>query len=334
MKACFFARVRDPKLFDIVEFYRNDIRALRDHGFDVVTARSFGEIPPRADLYFTWWWGPGAIALAKSVPSGRPNIFTGTLQLDPTIGWWRELGLPRQLVVRACLRLASANLATCDVELGYLRQLGAPRAERVYPGLDFAQYRPGSSPHATREKLVLSVSHLTAENVGRKRLTTVIRAVPAVLARHPDARFVMVGQHDTGYATLAALAKELGVSHAVRFPGRVSLEEKLALYQDARVFAQPTIYEGFGVAHAEAMAAGLPVITSPRGAIPEVVGDCGRYVEPDDASGMAGQICALLGDPDTAQSLGRAARERVLSRFSYERRRDALGTVIARVLGR
>lgn len=334
MKACFFARVRDPKLFDVVEFYRNDIRALRDHGFDVVTARSFSEIPMRADLYFTWWWGPGMLALAKSLPSGRPNIFTGTLQLDPSLGWWEALGPARQLVVRACLKLASANLATCDVELGYLRQLGAPHAERVYPGLDLSEYRPGSAPHATREKLVLSVSHLTAENVQRKRLTTVVRAVPAVLARHPDARFVIAGGHDSGYSTLAALAAELGVTHAVELPGRIPLAEKLRLYREARVFAQPTVYEGFGVAHAEAMGAALPVVTSPRGAIPEVVGDCGRYVEPDDAEGMARQISALLDDPEGGESLGRAARERVLSRFSYDRRRDALGAVIDRVLGR
>ena len=128
------------------------------------------------------------------------------------------------------------------------------------------------------------------------------------------------------------LAHKLGVSPALSFPGRVSTPEKLAFYQRARVLAQATVYEGFGVSIAEAMACGLPVVTSPRGSLPEVVGDCGRFVEPDDADGMAREISALLAEPAAAQALGLRARARVEERYSRRVHRQALARVISSVL--
>ena len=83
---------------------------------------------------------------------------------------------------------------------------------------------------------------------------------------------------------------------------------------------------------AEAMACGLPVVTSPRGAVPEVVGDCARYVEPEDADAMARHLVELLERPDVAALEGARARARIVTRFSYEGHRDALARVLADVL--
>jgi glycosyltransferase involved in cell wall biosynthesis len=181
-------------------------------------------------------------------------------------------------------------------------------------------------------KTIVTVSHLTKANVHRKRLATVIRSVPAVLARHPDARFVMVGGHEDGYPDLALLAASLNVSHAMTFPGRLSTTTKIATYHQSAMLAQSTIYEGFGVSIAEAMACGLPVVTSPRGAVAEVVGDCGRMVEPDDYQGMAREIVSLLDAPDEAARLGARGRARITERFSYPIHRAALARVVHEVL--
>jgi glycosyltransferase involved in cell wall biosynthesis len=333
LRACFFARVKDPRLLDVVQFYRNDIQALRDLGFQTVVATTMAEIPWRADLYFTWWWGPGGLALLKSLPAGRPNVFTGALQLDPAVPWWGNLGPARRSIVRACLKLATANLAICDVEMRYLVQLGARRPERIYPSVDTVAYDVGRTPQRDRPRTFASISHLTAENVDRKRLTTVVRAIPAVLREYPDARFVIAGGHGPGHALLTSLAESLGVTHAVQFPGQLSPEAKIELLHSTRALVQPSIYEGFGVAQAEAMACALPVITSARGAVPEVVGETGYYAEPDDADALAGHMIAVLANPDEAQRRGALGRARVTSLFSYERRRDELKRVFDSVLG-
>jgi glycosyltransferase involved in cell wall biosynthesis len=330
MHVAFFARVKDPALLEVVDFYRNDIMALRELGFRVTTATTWRELPADADLYFTWWWGSGALALLRSIPRRRPNIFTGTLQLSPHVDWWQKLGTIRRSIVRACIKLATANVGICSVEMDYLRQLGGRNLHLVYQGIDTALYSPVAD--RPRSKTIVTVSHLTRANAKRKCLATVIRAIPAVRSRHPDAKFVMIGAHQDAYPDLLALATELGVTDAISFPGRVSLAEKLATYRSAAMLAQATIYEGFGVSIAEAMACSLPIVTSPRGAVVEVVGDCGRFVEPDDHNAMAQEIIGLLDAPESAAALGSAGRARVVERFSYRAHRAALATVLQAVL--
>jgi glycosyltransferase involved in cell wall biosynthesis len=330
MRVGFFARLRDPSLLELVDFYRNDITALRELGFDVVTATRFRDLPLDVDLYFTWWWGSGILALLKSLPLRRPNIFTGTLQLSHDLGWWEGLGSLKRGVVRACIHLASANVGICEVEMGYLRQLGGRNLHLVYQGIDTGLYHPPAAKEPS--KTIVTVSHLTRANSQRKRLATVIRAARAVVARHPDARFVMVGGHEDAYPDLVALAESLGVARAVSFPGRLSTADKIAVYHRAAMLAQATVYEGFGVSIAEAMACGLPVVTSPRGALVEVVGECGRLVEPDDTDGMAREIIALLDNPAEGARLGARGRARVVDRFSYPAHRAALARVLQAVL--
>jgi glycosyltransferase involved in cell wall biosynthesis len=80
------------------------------------------------------------------------------------------------------------------------------------------------------------------------------------------------------------------------------------------------------------MAFGLPVVTSPRGAVVEVVGDSGRLVVLDDHQGMAREIVSLLDDPDEAARLGARGRARVVDRFSYPPHRAALARALQRVL--
>lgn len=317
-------------MLDVVDFYRNDITALRELGFEVTTATTLRELPSDADLYFTWWWGSGALSLLQSIPRGRPNIFTGTLQLTPHLDWWTNLGALRRAIVRACVKLSTANVGICSVEMEYLRSLGGKNLHLVYQGIDTELYSPRSE--GQRSKTIVTVSHLTRANAKRKCLETVIRAIPLVIAREPDARFVMIGAREDAFPQLSALATELGVQDALSFPGRVTLDEKLAAYRGAAMLAQATIYEGFGVSIAEAMSCGLPVVTSARGAVSEVVGACGRFVEPEDHSAMAREILALLATPEEAALLGARGRARIVDRFSYQAHRSALAGVLRTVL--
>jgi glycosyltransferase involved in cell wall biosynthesis len=317
-------------LLGLVDFYRNGIHAFERLGFEVVAATKLSEIPRRADLYFTWWWGSGALALLRSLPARRPNIFTGTLQLENDIGWWEGLGAGRRAVVRSCFHLADANVAIAGVELEALARLGAPRRHLLHQGIDTATYAPPET--ARRECRLLTISHLTRSNVHRKRVATALKAMPLVLARFPEARLEVIGGHEDAYEDLTALAASLGISHAVEFPGRVSTAEKVAAYHRASVYLQPTLYEGFGVSIAEAMATGLPVITSARGAVPEVVGDCGRFVEPDDAEGLARDAVWLLSNADDAAQLGARGRERIVRGFSFEQHCAGLATIVSSVL--
>ena len=80
----------------------------------------------------------------------------------------------------------------------------------------------------------------------------------------------------------------------------------------------PSIYEGFGLPAGEAMACGVPVISTNGGALPEVVGDAGVLVPVRDAEALAEAIDSLLQDPQRRASLGTAGRQRILEQFSWD----------------
>ncbi|HID89280.1 MAG TPA: glycosyltransferase family 1 protein, partial [Anaerolineae bacterium] len=114
-------------------------------------------------------------------------------------------------------------------------------------------------------------------------------------------------------------ARSLGLrSEWVRFIGWVAEEDKPALYRGAVAFLFPSRYEGFGLPPLEALACGTPVVGSDAASLPEVVGDAGVLVDPDDAEGMAGAVIQLAEDPAFHAELRRRALAQA-AHFSWER---------------
>ena len=116
-----------------------------------------------------------------------------------------------------------------------------------------------------------------------------------------------------------ALARKLELEDRVTLTGRVSREELVRLYNQAQVFVSPSLYEGFGLPAAEAMACGAPLVATTAGAFPEVVeqGVSGLLVPPGDAGALAGAIQRVLDDSELQERLGRAARQRIVEHFSW-----------------
>src|SRR6266566_3326931 len=169
MRACFFTRTKGAPLFDTVAFFANDIRILRELGFDVVLAGRLSEIPWDADLYVSWF--PFWAALASAIPlvRRRPHLVIGNLsaaipkEVRPRQFRYKVLLLMERLGVKLC----SATLATSDFELEYFRLLGARNPLTVHNCVDVNRYalRP-AIPLGPEQVLV--VSRLTEENYVRK----------------------------------------------------------------------------------------------------------------------------------------------------------------------
>src|SRR5690606_28092703 len=109
---------------------------------------------------------------------------------------------------------------------------------------------------------------------------------------------------------LAEQVAALGLGERVRRTGRIPADELAALYRLATVVAVPSRYEGFGLPAAEAMAHGVPLVAAAATALPEVVGDAGVLVDPDDVDGWARAILALLDDAGERARLADAGRRR------------------------
>jgi glycosyltransferase involved in cell wall biosynthesis len=104
----------------------------------------------------------------------------------------------------------------------------------------------------------------------------------------------------------------------VRFTGRLTREELAQHYSAAQIAVVPSLYEGFGIPAAEAMACGTPVISTTGGALPEVVGDAGVLVPPGNAEALAAAIKQLLNDKQSQQRMSEAGRRRVKEKFNWE----------------
>jgi glycosyltransferase involved in cell wall biosynthesis len=145
-----------------------------------------------------------------------------------------------------------------------------------------------------------------------------IRAVPAVLAVHPQARFVLAGGGESRTAMIG-LADRLGVGASVTFPGEIA--DALELMRASDLVVIPSISEGLPISLVEAMALGRSVVTTGVGGIPEVVEDgvSARVVPPRDPAALAAAMLELLGDDGLARQLGAHAQRVAAERFSAAR---------------
>ena len=142
----------------------------------------------------------------------------------------------------------------------------------------------------------------------RKDYPSLIRAFDTVAADHPEVRLVVVGQDGWGVEAFDEAVAGARARSAITRLTFVSNEDRDALLRGATVFAYPSIYEGFGFPPLEAMTAGVPVVTTTAGSLPEIVGDAAVLVPPRDVDALAGALGELLDDEQQRARLADAGR--------------------------
>jgi glycosyltransferase involved in cell wall biosynthesis len=152
-----------------------------------------------------------------------------------------------------------------------------------------------------------------------KNLERLIRAHALLPAPRPV--LVLPGYPTPHEAVLQHLARTMGTFPDIRFLGWVSAEDLEGLYRLASAFVFPSLYEGFGLPPLEAMAHGVPVITSDRGALGEVVGGAALIIDPESIGEIAAAIQEVLVDTKRRHHLIKAGFERA-TEFSWERTVD------------
>ena len=168
-------------------------------------------------------------------------------------------------------------------------------------------------PEIEREKNRIMVTN--SADTPLKGLRYLLLAVFEI-AKKREIKLIVVGKPKKNSA-VDRLVRTLGIDHLVTFTGRISNEEFVRQYAKATMAVIPSIYEGFGLPAGEAMACGVPVISTTGGALPEVVGDAGLLIPPADADALENAILTLLDNPELAQKLGRAGYARVQKHLTW-----------------
>src|SRR5207249_8471127 len=145
----------------------------------------------------------------------------------------------------------------------------------------------------------------------RKNLDRLIAAFAQLDTSLPELQLVVAGPQGWGSVDLPAVVRKLDLEGRVVFPGYLPDEQVGSLVAGARAFVFPTLYEGFGLPPLEAMAAGVPVVASRAGSLPEVLGDSPFWCDPLDVDSIAAAIRTAVTDEGLRERAVAAGHARV-----------------------
>jgi glycosyltransferase involved in cell wall biosynthesis len=170
-------------------------------------------------------------------------------------------------------------------------------------------------PEIRREKNRLIVTN--SADIPLKGLYYLLQAVAHVSTKR-QLKLVVIGspKKDGG---VVKLIRRLGIGHLITFTGRISHMQFVRQYARASLAVIPSIYEGFGIPAGEAMACGVPVVSTTGGALPEVVGDAGILVPPAAPQALGQAILELIDNPEKASHLGEKGYRRIQDHFTWSR---------------
>jgi glycosyltransferase involved in cell wall biosynthesis len=227
--------------------------------------------------------------------------------------------VPRS-VRRADLVLADSEstkrdlIELLDVPVERVRVVMAGVDAHFQPVTDMAELTRIREHYHLPERFILSVGTLQP----RKNFTGLIEAFHQMRQRtQAPQQLVIVGQKGWLYEGIFAKVAELGLEEQVSFLGFVADDDLPALYTLADLFAFPSFYEGFGIPILEAMACGTPVVASDASSLPEVVGDAGVMVKPEDIAALSKALERALEDSILRAGLIARGQEQA-RRFTWE----------------
>ncbi len=233
----------------------------------------------------------------------------------------------QRLVVRNVDRVITVS-TTAARSVAQAFDLEEQRVAVVWNGVDCETFR--RLPDEEREQgRILFVGDSEDRNKGFRYLLMALRDLA------PSVSFHLVVIQRAWSKRAPVLAREFGIEERTTFIDSLPAIELVHEYNRAQLLASPSLYEGFGLPAAEAMACGTPVVATTAGALPEIVEDevSGFVVTPGKVAPLAKAIRTLLEDPERCRAMGEAGARRIRERFSWRQAAVAMTTIYEEVRG-
>jgi glycosyltransferase involved in cell wall biosynthesis len=224
--------------------------------------------------------------------------------------WYSFLGMQARVARRLSCIITVSESSKHDISKAF--RIPAERFRVIPNGVSTEVFHP--LPHVQRDRDRIMVT--TSADTPVKGLRYLLQATASV-ARKRRIRLTVIGTPKKD-GEVSRLVKDLRLHSSTEFTGRIEDKEFAQYYARSAIAVVPSLYEGFGFPAAEAMACGVPVISTTGGALPEVVGDAGILVPPGDAQALEEAILGLLDNPDRCGELSRAGYQRVQKHFTWQ----------------
>ncbi len=240
-----------------------------------------------------------------------PEFFTAKARL------WHKLIGPKQLCRQADLIVTVSENTKKDVI--YIYGISPEKILPIYPGISDNFFIPvgADAKKAVAEKYGLPPEYIfyLGNLEPRKNVESLIMAFERVA--NPGLQLVIAGGQAWKFKNIYRLWQRSPAKDRIKFLGYVDAGDKPALYSLAKIFAYPSIYEGFGLPPVEAMASGCPVITSANSSLVEAVGDAGLLIDPNNINEFAQAVNQLLSDEKLYAELKAKGLERA-KKFTWD----------------
>ncbi len=192
---------------------------------------------------------------------------------------------------------------------------------------------PKEQAESFRQKYRISPETICLLNVGsnhpRKNLSTILKVVEILQQRGMPIHLLKVGADFTDEQK--AFIQTQNLENYISYLGKPERSSLVQIYNTADILIAPSLYEGFGITLLEAMACGIPVITSKVSAMPEVVGDAGVLVDPTDYQAIVDAVCYLQNNPVYYQELVNKGLVRAKS-FTWEKTAEQIAEIYEKLL--
>ena len=302
-----------------VEWFIGPCDVVHGTNFVVPPARAAGRVVAVHDLTFVRYpelCSPAALVygplVRRAIAEGAWLHCPSRFVLDEVVA---DLGADPDRVRLVPYGVPSHAFAASDTDAVGAEAAGPGPGPGPDPGLGLDLALPGSTT-----RYILAIGTLEP----RKDLPTLVRAFDDLAGDRPDLALVLAGAPGWGTTALEDAVATMRFRDRVVLTGYLDDARLAAVLAGADLLAYPSLYEGFGFPPLEAMAAGVPVVATSVGSLPEVVGEAGALVPPGDRDALAGAIADVLDDTGRRAELV-AAGARQTARFTWE----ACGSALA-----
>ena len=224
--------------------------------------------------------------------------------------WYSFLTMQEQVVNKLEHIITVSETSKSDIVSAF--DVNPNKVTVIGNGVDTSVFRP--QPDIQRDSFRLITTSSSDQPL--KGLPVLLEAIANLKTQFPELHLEIIGTLKSGGATEQKLA-QLGLTHHVTFSSGISTEELVEKYARATIAVCPSLYEGFGLPLIEAMACGIPVVTSDGGALKEVAGDAAHIFAAGDSQHLTEQLNTLLRDQAKQRQFSKKSRDHVLKHYCW-----------------
>jgi len=334
-RACFFSS-EGLQNINRQQYSIQDINILKDLGYEVIIASKISEIPWNVDLYFSWWGAGSILPLIFAKLTNKPIIVVAggnevlfyKDSVTQKVAGYLDSAWYKKIAVRIVLKYADELIVVSKFMEREIKQLTLRSVNLAYNSIDVDKFYNTNN----KRKYISSIFNFDQRVYSLKRGDVFLRAIPHVLKNYPKQKFLIIGSDIEKHPNIKLLIDDLNIKHAVIFVTKISNNEISSWFNQSVVYVQISDTETFGVAVAEAMSTQTPVVVSKRGALPEIVGDCGEYVDHNNPESVSVGIIKMIKN-ESGYILGERSRDRIIKKFSYTQRKKIVEKIINKING-